>query len=107
VRRARVTELAVAAASADEADGRWIRVYGTSWCPHCKRAKAWLDQHGYAYQDLDVEARPESGRVLRSLNPRGSVPTIDVDGEVLLGFSPEGLDAAIQSALRRRSASGR
>ena len=80
-----------------------VVVYTTSWCPHCRKAQQWLDEHGVAYQSHDVEEDPAAAREHRVKNPRGGVPTIVVDGEVLTGFSPNALDGALTRARRRRA----
>ena len=82
-----------------------IDVYGASWCPHCVRARAYLDREGipYAYHDVDL---PSNKQDLRKLNARGSVPTIKIDEQVIVGFS-EGsvrrtIDRAAQARVARR-----
>jgi glutaredoxin-like YruB-family protein len=82
-----------------------ITVYTTSWCPHCKEAKSWLKSHDLAYFERDIEQDPSANTEMRKLNPRGGVPTIHVDDEVIVGFSDRGLDRAIDNAARRRIAS--
>ncbi len=36
-----------------------IVVYGTEWCPDCKRAKAFLREHSQPYHFVDIEKDPE------------------------------------------------
>src|ERR1044071_9304210 len=36
-----------------------VKLYGTSWCGVCKRARAWLSSHNVPYDDYDVEASPK------------------------------------------------
>jgi len=38
-----------------------------------------------------------------SLNPKGGVPTIDIDGEVLIGFGAEHMQEALRRAAERRT----
>lgn len=79
-----------------------IEVFGASWCPACRRARAYLRDHRIAFRDLDVDHDPAASARLGLLNPRRTIPTMDIDGRVLVGFSPEGLEAAISEAARRR-----
>jgi len=37
-------------------------------------------------------------------NPRGGIPTFVIDGQVRVGFSPQGLWSAISQAAQRRAA---
>lgn len=75
-----------------------VTMYMTTWCPHCRRARAWLEQKGYRFEMRDVDRDDEAAAILSSLNPRGAVPTFDVGGRVVFGFSPQRLEAAIRRA---------
>ena len=79
-----------------------ITMYSTSWCGACRVARRYFDERGIAYRELDVERDRSAALRMRELNPRGSVPTIDIEGQVLIGFSSRAIEAAIDSAARRR-----
>lgn len=81
-----------------------IRLYSTSWCPHCKRARAFLTREGYAFEDHDIEASETDKALLRSINPAGGVPTFDVAGHVIVGFDPASFDAQLTQIARARLA---
>jgi glutaredoxin len=81
-----------------------VIVYTTSWCSVCKRAKAWMNGQGIAYDERDIESSQEYALTMRGLNPRGSIPTFDIDGDVMVGFSESDLVAMMQRAARRRAA---
>jgi glutaredoxin len=80
-----------------------VVVYTTSWCPVCRRAKAWLRSNGIAYEERDIEGSSEYARKIRLLNPRASIPTFDVDGDVAIGFSEGQLTSMLERAAQRRS----
>lgn len=73
-----------------------VTIYGASWCPSCRQARAWLDAHGVAYQERDIDRSEEASRAARRLNPAGTIPVIDIEGDVLVGFAPEALDRTIR-----------
>lgn len=79
-----------------------ITVYSTTWCPHCTRARNWLRANGIAHTELDVEASAAARRERDRINPRGGVPTVDIDGEVLTGFGEANWSRAIARATQRR-----
>ncbi|MGO9836829.1 MAG: glutaredoxin family protein [Polyangiaceae bacterium] len=81
-----------------------VVVYTTGWCPVCKRAKAWMASRGIPYEERNIELSSEDARAMRAINPRGSIPTFDVEGHVMVGFSEQGLVAAMQNAARRQGA---
>jgi glutaredoxin len=87
-------------------DGVRVVVYTASWCSVCKHAKAWMGSRGIAYEEHDIDASRDDARALRLLNPRGSIPTFDVEGDVLVGFSETSLMGTLQRAAQRRAARG-
>lgn len=63
-----------------------IFVYGTSWCPDCRRAQRLLDQSGILYTYVNIEEDPDAAAYVMRIN-RGyqSVPTIVFpDGSILV-----------------------
>jgi glutaredoxin len=81
-----------------------IIVYTTGWCPHCKRAKAWMSANGVPFEERNIESSRLYAQENRSINPRGSIPTFDVEGQVMVGFSEGDLVAMIQRAAQRHEA---
>ena len=63
-----------------------ITVYSTVWCPDCKRAKKFLDEHQIEYEDIDIDRHPEAVDIVKQLNHgMRSVPTIVFpDGSILV-----------------------
>jgi glutaredoxin len=83
--------------------GPAVVVYGTQWCGACKRARAYLDETGVAYRDLDVElnaAAEDDYRVLMKKHgySAGAVPLITVGERAMLGFSPARLRTWLREA---------
>jgi glutaredoxin len=80
-----------------------VTMYSTDWCPVCKRARSWLLANGISFEELDVDRNESARRRQLSLNPKGGVPTIDVDGEVMIGFGPEHMQEILRRAAERRA----
>jgi glutaredoxin len=80
-----------------------ITMYSTSWCHACKQARAYMQEKNIAFTDYDVEHDAAARTQAHALNPRGSVPTISIDGDVMVGFSPISLESRIESAAQRRN----
>lgn len=80
-----------------------ITMYSTKWCGVCTRARAYMDEAHIAYVERDVEADAAAAARARALNRRGSVPTFDIDGTAMIGFSPAGLERAIERAAAARA----
>jgi len=70
-----------------------IRMYGASWCPDCRRAKAFFGEQRIHYEYIDIEQHPEAIHEVERIN-KGlrSIPTILFpDGDILV----EPSDAAL------------
>lgn len=68
-----------------------VIVYKTDWCGVCKKLTAYLDRKGVKYEAKDIEKSPEAAAELQAKAREkgvqtGSVPIIDVRGELLVGF---------------------
>ena len=62
-----------------------ITVYGTPWCPDCKRAKQFLGEHRVMFTWVDVDEDPEGLRYVQEANQGKSIiPTIVFDDGSLL-----------------------
>jgi glutaredoxin len=74
---------------------RTVELYTTSWCPHCKSARAWFDSRGIAYVEHDIEK--DAGALSRRVGLGGgkSIPVAVIDGTVVMGYSPSGYEAAV------------
>jgi glutaredoxin len=81
-----------------------VTMYYTDWCQRCLEARGYLAGRGIKTELRDIEKDPKAKAKHRKLNPKGSVPTIVVEGKVQVGFQQQKLDRAIDKAARRRVA---
>jgi glutaredoxin 3 len=79
-----------------------ITLYTTSWCPACEQARRWMRANAFTFVERDVERSSAARDSQRRLNPAGGVPTIDIDGRVLVGFSEQSAAQAIVTSAQRR-----
>lgn len=74
-----------------------VIVYKTSWCGVCRQVESYLDSKGVAYVAKDIEKDRAAAAELQAKAKAkgvatGSVPMIDVGGELLRGFDRKRLD---------------
>jgi glutaredoxin len=74
-----------------------VIVYKTSWCGVCKQLESYLQKKGIEYVAKDIETDRAAAAELQAKAkqagvPTGSVPMIDVGGELLRGFDRKRLD---------------
>lgn len=81
-----------------------VTVYYTEWCPSCRSARSYFTERGIRTTEHDVEKDPRANARKRLLNPEGGVPTIEIDGRVLVGFSAKRIEQAITQAAMARLA---
>ena len=72
-----------------------VVLYTLSTCAWCKKTKKLLKKKRVAYRFVDVDLEgPEDKKALieevRRWNPKGSFPTMVIDGrDVMVGYNPE------------------
>ncbi len=65
-----------------------VQVYTTAWCRDCRAAKQFLDAHGVAYTEINVDTNPAvSAEVVRRVGKR-AVPQLVIDGEWFQPYKP-------------------
>ena len=77
--------------AAQTGSGDRVVLYSTSWCPHCKRARAYLEDNGIPYTEYDVEDSAKGRRDYARMGG-GGVPIILVGDRRMTGFSAAGFE---------------
>jgi len=63
-------------------------VYSAPWCGDCRRAKRFLDKHGIAYEEVDIETTPGAAdEVIRQTGKR-AIPQFVIDGKWVQPYIP-------------------
>lgn len=72
-----------------------IIIYGTPACPYCRMAKEYLKEKGFEYEDRDVAADEKMAEEAFQKSKQMSLPVIDIDGKIVVGFERVGIDKAL------------
>jgi len=72
-----------------------VKVYSTPTCPYCRRAKDYLQEQGVVFEEFDVAADREKAREMVDKSGQMGVPVIDIDGDIIVGFDKQQIDAAL------------
>ena len=79
-----------------------VIIYGADWCKPCHMAENYLKSKGIPFVHKDIDD-PETNEEMRlKLQEAGihsqSIPVLDVNGKLLVGFSEPELDRALKAA---------
>ena len=65
-----------------------VRVYTAAWCRDCRAAKQFLDSHGIAYIEINIDIdRAASDEVMRHVGKR-AIPQMVIDGKWFQPYVP-------------------
>ncbi len=78
-----------------------VVMYCTSWCPACRRARAWFAQNNIEFTEVDINAVPVAAeQVKKWANGNRTTPTFDIDGEIIVEFNEARLRDALKDRLK-------
>ena len=66
-----------------------VKIYTTPTCPFCHKAKAFFKEHNIEYKDFNVQEDEKARDEMMEKSGSMSVPVIDIDGEIIVGFDDE------------------
>lgn len=66
-----------------------IRVFSTPSCPYCVTLKAFLDEQGFDYEDIDVAEDDKAREEMIQKSSQMGVPVVEIDGQIIIGFDKE------------------
>jgi glutaredoxin len=65
-----------------------IIMYCTSWCPGCRRARAWFQARNLKFIEIDIDTSPAAvAQVKKWNNGNRSTPAFDIEGTILTEFN--------------------
>ena len=63
-----------------------IKVYSTPHCPWCKKTRDLLEENKIPYESIDVSASKSARDEMINKTGHISVPVIDIDGDIIVGY---------------------
>jgi len=58
-----------------------VLVYSAFWCPDCRAAKRFLQQHNVPFKEIDIETTPGAADEVVARTGKRAIPQFVVDGE--------------------------
>lgn len=65
-----------------------LLVYSAPWCPDCRTAKRFLDQHGISYKEINIEAIPGAAEEVIRQTGKRAIPQFVLNGEWVQPYRP-------------------
>jgi len=72
-----------------------VKVYSTSTCPWCIRAKQSLKENNVISEDVDVSGNQQAADEIFQKTGQMGVPVPDIEGEIIVGFDKERIKQAL------------
>jgi glutaredoxin-like YruB-family protein len=72
-----------------------VKVYSTPTCPYCIRVKQFLKDIAVDFEDIDVSRDQDAAQEMIKRSGQMSVPIIDIDGKLIIGFDKEQIKRAL------------
>lgn len=69
-----------------------VTIYTTPNCGFCAMVKTHFNKNNIKYTEYDVSKNREKAQEMINKARVGSVPVIDIDGKIIIGFNQEKID---------------
>lgn len=73
-----------------------IKVYATLSDPWSGELRKWLKKKKFSFELLDLDESDHARDELIQKSHQLAIPMLDIDGEVIVGFFPEKIEAIIK-----------
>ncbi len=72
-----------------------VTVYSTESCPWCVKAKDFLKEKNVEFEDKNVAEDEAARNEMAEKSGQMSVPVLDIDGTVIVGFDQTAIEKAL------------
>lgn len=75
-----------------------VKVYSTSTCPWCDKAKDYLKTLNVEFESIDVSGDKQAAMELVKQTKQMGVPVVAVGEKYIVGYNPDAISAALKEA---------
>ncbi|MFQ5647807.1 MAG: glutaredoxin family protein [Candidatus Aenigmatarchaeota archaeon] len=72
-----------------------VRIFSTTSCPWCVRAKEWLKENKIEFEEVDVQQDRAAAQEMVEKSGQTGVPVLEVGDKIIVGFNLEELKKAL------------
>jgi len=73
-----------------------VKLYTTSICPFCHRAKDFLKENKVKFEEINLENNPKAVKEMIDKSGQTGVPVLDISGSIIIGFDAEKIKKALK-----------
>jgi predicted esterase/glutaredoxin len=73
-----------------------VELFVTSWCGYCRKLESWMAENKIKHKIYDIEKDSNGRKLYNQLGGTGSVPMTRVGKEVIMGYNPGAIKAALK-----------
>lgn len=73
-----------------------VKIYTIPTCPWCNKTKEFLKENKIKFIEIDVASNQKVAKEIINKSGQTSVPVIDINGELILGFDEKKLKKALR-----------
>jgi len=73
-----------------------VKIYSTPTCAYCHMAKEYFKEKKIDFKDFDVSSDNAAAEEMKKISGQLSVPVIDINGKIILGFDQEKIEEALK-----------
>lgn len=74
-----------------------VKIYTTSRCPYCIKAKEFLKSKNVKFSEINVENDKKAAKEVVELSGQSGVPVIEIGDTVIIGFDQEEIENALKN----------
>ncbi|MBS3140290.1 NrdH-redoxin [Candidatus Woesearchaeota archaeon] len=78
-----------------------IKIYIAPENSWCQQLRVWLKKKRYSFEVLDLDESEMARDELLNKSNQMAIPLTDIDGEIIIGFLPDKIEAAVARAKQR------
>ncbi len=77
-----------------------VVMYCTAWCPGCRKARNFFQEHNIPFREVDINAVPAGAeQVKKWANGNRTTPTFDIDGVIIVDWNEARLKEVLRDQL--------
>ena len=73
-----------------------VKIYTIPTCPWCNKTKEFLKENKIKFSEINVASNQKAAKEIINKSGQTSVPVIDINGELILGFDEKKLKKALR-----------